>query len=144
MSQKDIDDVLPTLAATPSTPILGGYGHPELTTQDFQCSICGNIGHIADYCNNSPIMSSTKCFCCSESSYVANQCSHRGYSPTPMETPGCEAPYALSATSPTHPPISPVHPFALTSPNTSAAIRNPLSATSSLIYHISYNMPLQL
>lgn len=51
MSEKDIDDVLTTVNATPFTPILGGYGQPELSTQDFQCSICENIGHTTDYCN---------------------------------------------------------------------------------------------
>lgn len=32
MSQKDINDILMTIAATPSAPLIGGYGQPELTS----------------------------------------------------------------------------------------------------------------
>lgn len=87
LSQKDIDDALITLAATPSMPILGGFGQPELSSHDFQCSIRGNIGHIAYYCNNSPLESTIKCFCCDESGHKANQYSQKGNSPTLVGTP---------------------------------------------------------
>lgn len=121
LSQKDIDDVLTTLAATPSTPILRGFGQPKLTTQDLQCSICRNAGHITDYCNNSPLQSITKCFCCGETGHKVSQCSHKCYSPTTVGTPRNIAPSALSSTSPAQPAVSLVHPFALSSPDTSIA-----------------------
>lgn len=112
--QNDIDDVLTTIVSTPSTPIIGGYGQPELTTQDFQCSICRNFGHIVDYYHNSPLQSNTKCFYCGESGHNVSQCPHAGNSPTPVGTPVSKAPSALSTT-------SLAQPIPLSSPDTTEA-----------------------
>lgn len=146
MSQKDINDILTTIAATPSTPLIGGYGQPELTSQDFQCSIYGNVGHILEYYNNSSLQQTTNCFYCGESGHTIKQCSYRGYSPTIFDTPAIEAMSVISETSPVQPARSPVQPFALSLTNTSTAktalliirIRSSLISLLSSLMSLSY------
>lgn len=41
------NDVFTTIVESQSSPVIAGYGQPLMTSQDLQCNICGNIGHIA-------------------------------------------------------------------------------------------------
>lgn len=100
MSQRDIDKVLTSIAVVPFSPILAGYRQPAITSQDIQCSIYGNIGHIAEICQNSPMESTSRCFCCREVGQCVAQCSQKLNSPTPVVTPENDASSAFSATSP--------------------------------------------
>lgn len=98
MTQQDINEVL-TALNTPSIPLLGGYGQPELTSQDFICSKYNQSGHMAEFCTISPIISK-KCYYCGESGHSVKHCSYRGYSPSTIDTPNKDAKSAKSETSP--------------------------------------------
>lgn len=66
MKQTDIEKILTTIVASPSSPVLGGYAQPVETppmyTEDC-CFCCGKQGHECLDCPNSPISSNSRCFC---------------------------------------------------------------------------------
>lgn len=89
MGQQDINEVLTTIAASPSSPILGGYAQRFDIPPDDEdiCLCCGKICHDTVECPNSPVSQNIICFCCGRKGHTTIECPRIELLPTPISTP---------------------------------------------------------